>query len=529
MPLEPLDDAFELPNVRPTVVLEGDDHTMGVQYVAQLCDVFGERILDQGRCAIRTANDRDTVRAMERVVRDEAPEVAVFLEGMTDGAATIERELPFDELLARFTGAEALFDDVTTLGDAWDGCTGIAAWGDASRDGDLIAAGSKDHQPRPEVTVVAFPTDGGRPFIWTPSLVFGGSGIGGHPGMNDRGVAYVHHGATCWIQCVPRSEWHVGVTMPVAVLHTLRFAETADHAKAMQLGYPCGDGRVGGFWVDTSGRSWVIENRRDPIAIRTAGDHGERSYLYATNNGLCREVGHCQDPPPGGHYYVSYGGWRGSEATISSVDRNLQVRGALEERFGRIDVEVIQALFRSPGPGLAHASLREAEEAYEARRGEGWSHAVGNQFSATVGILRPTCGEGGRYLASWGPTARGGHPFGPRKHAYPVDPLGTWFEVRLMASAERTVVEASEQAKHDLYCANVGMAGLSYHDVAFVPLRDRFDQAARAWQRGDHHFARARGDPTNVGRRSGAALREFTRAQVFARHVIEALDPPATL
>lgn len=524
-----LDSAPSLPNVRPTIVLAGDDHTMGGQYLTQLCDVFGPSIVDGVAGAVRTERDRAIVRSMEAVVRDVAPEVATFLEGVVAGATAIGRALEFDDLLARFTGADTLFDGVAASTADGDGCTGLAAWGAATQRGGLVAAGSKDHQPRPEVSLFVYPTDGGHPYVWTPSLVFGGSGIGGHPGMNDRGLAYVHHGATCWIQCTPQAEWEVGITMPVAVLHTLRFAQNADDAKALQLGYPCGDGRVGGFWVDVDGRSWVIENRSDPVAIRTAGDHGERSYLYAANNGLCREVAHCQDPPPGGQVYVPHGGWSGSEATFSSVARNLQVRSFFETHYGDIDVALVQALFREPGTRPAYPSLQAAESGYLERRGEGWDHRVANQFNATVGIVEPKRGEGGRYLASWGATARGGHPFGPSKHAYPVDPLGTWYEVRLMATAERTVAEASEQAKRDMYEANLQLAELTYQDAAYVPLRARFDEAARWWQHGDHHLTRALGAPSTVVRRLGAALRAFTRAQALARHVLESLAPPEPL
>ena len=86
--------------------------------------------------------------------------------------------------------------------------------------------------------------------------------------MNNKGLAYVHHGATHWIQSKPKEQWTEGVPEGVANLHTLRFAKQAAEAKDMQLAYASGDGFAGGFWADIQGNAYVIESRENPRAIR---------------------------------------------------------------------------------------------------------------------------------------------------------------------------------------------------------------------------------------------------------------------
>ena len=45
--------------------------------------------------------------------------------------------------------------------------------------------------------------------------------------MNNKGLVYVHHGATHWIRSKPKEQWTEGITEGIANLHTLRFANNA--------------------------------------------------------------------------------------------------------------------------------------------------------------------------------------------------------------------------------------------------------------------------------------------------------------
>ena len=79
----------------------------------------------------------------------------------------------------------------------------------------------------------------------------------------------------------------------------------------MLLDYFSGDGNAGGFWVDIGGNAFVIECRENPKIIRQPGDNGETDFIYATNNAIHRDLGHCQ-PGIVNNVYIPHGGWLGT-------------------------------------------------------------------------------------------------------------------------------------------------------------------------------------------------------------------------
>ena len=147
----------------------------------------------------------------------------------------------------------------------------------------------------------------------------------------------------------PRRSGPMGSRKALANLHTLRFANSAAEAKDMQLAYPSGDGFAGGFWADIQGDAYIIESGENPRAIRRPGDYGERDFIYSTNNALCKELAHCQNPPPKGNVYVPHGGWLGTGATISSVSRNLGLWNMLHHYHGQVDLDFVRMVSRFPG------------------------------------------------------------------------------------------------------------------------------------------------------------------------------------
>ena len=178
----------------------------------------------------------------------------------------------------------------------------VAAWGSATRDGRLVCGGSGDHDLlksyRPEYTIIHFPETGNN-FICSPPT--GGSC---HPGMNNRGVAYVHHGCTGYLglELEPEErDWGYGVPKLLGYFHALRFANTAGEAREILLSIHSDDGRLGGTWADVNGTAFDIENRDDPRCIREPGDNGEVDFIYSTNNLFSKELSHAQRPPPEGN------------------------------------------------------------------------------------------------------------------------------------------------------------------------------------------------------------------------------------
>jgi hypothetical protein len=516
-----------LPNVRPIIILSGSNYNMGIQYITQLKQIFGPCVPQLLVRKQYTKQEISIIKQFKQIINEYAPEMLEIFKGITDGAQACDIPLTYQGVIAIFAGAEEYFS-TDSCGDNFpvEECSGFAAWFSATKDNKLICAGSKDHKPRPEVTIIAFPSEGGNSFIWTPSTIMGGNSIGGHPGMNNKGLAYVHHGASCWINRKPKKDWSYGVTMPIAVLHTLRFASNADQAKKMQLNYPDGCGYLGGFWVDTTGKAWIIESRTNPKAIRKPGDYDEDEFIYATNNGLCRKVEYCQDPPPEGNVYIPHGGWLGTGATISSVARNLQLWNMLHHYRGNIDLKFVKMMWRYSTTTPDHNSLEEADKMYYKNQGRNWVQTIGNLYNATVGILQPDDGDQGLYHASWGYPGRRAFPSAPGHHHYLENPTFSWYEIKLDNTPRKVVEAARSRAQYDLYYANKELRKLTYHDTAYAPLEKIFNKAAREWYKGDYYleFPVCEKDLVNY---LGKALRCFTKSQALARQVFNSLLPPA--
>ena len=119
------------------------------------------------------------------------------------------------------------------------GCSGFAAWGTATRNGQVICGGSGDHPIAHELLVLTLP-DAGNSYITRMGI----PGFSSHPGMNNKGLAYVHHGAGSDGN-EPQGQ---GILGSLLVRHTLRFAGSTDEALTMQLAYPPGSQAAGSLF-----------------------------------------------------------------------------------------------------------------------------------------------------------------------------------------------------------------------------------------------------------------------------------------
>ena len=170
--------------------------------------------------------------------------------------------------------------------------------------------------------------DKGNSFIWWPYSAIGKYFRGaGHPGMNEKGLTYVHYELT-----ISPKEKRNGIQSTLAILHTLRFANNAKEAVGMQLGYEAVRGS-GSFWGDIDGNAFVIE-RREPPLVRKAGDLGEVDFLYATNTHPIEDVRtEKQVFVPRRGCFTETSKYRG--------DRNLQYWNILNQYYGEIDQDEI--------------------------------------------------------------------------------------------------------------------------------------------------------------------------------------------
>src|SRR5665647_1144031 len=178
------------PNVRPLILLSGTDYEMGYQNYQQIAEVLHPYILKTMQRSF-TDKNLEVLKAYEALIRKEVPEMVEYMKGMAQGATDAGIPLSYNEVLAGFVGTRAI---KTSSGQSFepDDCSGWAAWGTATKDGRLIVTGCGDHgliaNNEDEVTLLVYPKTGNNYIVTTSSG-------GWHPGMNNKGLGYAHHGA----------------------------------------------------------------------------------------------------------------------------------------------------------------------------------------------------------------------------------------------------------------------------------------------------------------------------------------------
>jgi len=268
------DDTPLLPSISPVVILQGSDYEMGYQYAQQLVQIFGSWILERKAGRTFSEDELAIIKRWEEQIQQHAPEMLGLCEGWAAGATDAGVRMSYYDVLELWTGHAEPLDGyfgesgMPEMGMPW--CSGAAAWGRATADGELVTASSGDHDPGFTVTVIALPETGNN-FMFCP---FGATGdvpkagnlqMFGHPGMNDQGVVYVHHGGgPKWAE--PKEHWGYGIRRAVSVFHVLRFASSAREALDMEMSMPIGDigqgdpGHPGGFYAD-SDYGYVVESQ----------------------------------------------------------------------------------------------------------------------------------------------------------------------------------------------------------------------------------------------------------------------------
>jgi len=510
-----------VPNVRPVLVVAGSDFEMGYQHYQQIVQVFGAFFLERLARDDYSEEHLDALKSYAPHIEEHTPEMAEYLKGMAAGANDAGVPLTVDDVLADITRNRVLPES---------DCSGFAAWGSATRDGRLVCAGSGDHDLlkgyRPEYTIIHFPESGNN-FVCSPPT--GGSC---HPGMNNRGVAYFHHGCTGYLTAEMEPEergWTIGVPRLLGYFHALRFANTALEARDMVLSMTSDDQGLGGSWADVHGNAFDIENREDPRCIRYPGDNDEADFIYSTNNLFSPELSHAQRPPPEGNIFIPHAGHLGTGKTISAVARNLELWNMLHNYHGEVDLEFARMMWRFPGEQPSYPTLEEADEAYYPSKGAGWHQKISSMENAMVGVLIPDDGDEGLYLVSQGCLTKQTSPLAPRGHFYRVSPTYSFFELRLAGDPGKVAEAAKHRAQYSQYYADLELRKLSYHDTAYAPLDEIFDEAAVEWQIGEFYGEKAKNATGNDSIYSwGKAIRAFTRCQALANQVRNALRPPAS-
>lgn len=566
-----------VPNVSPVVVLQGSNAEMGAQYAQQVIDIYGPWIFAQQARKAFTDTEVLEISRWEAELQRLTPEVLAFAAGMARGCTEAGLRMSRQQAVAIWTGirpparearpmafaqmdgdsdaritAAYLGVSARTLSTETDLCSGICAWGRATADGSLIAGSSTDHDCTFQATIVAFP-DEGNPFIYTPFSangsipVLGNFHMAGHPGMNAAGLAYVHHGGANTGE--PQAQWGYGVRRGPATFHLLQFASDAADARKRLQAFPVGDagislGTVGGLFADAQ-QGFSLESRPGapnsphPIVREHSLDVlGETfDFLYANNNAMAPESGHLNCPPEAGYRYTVAGGWftldwnviqsePGPKAfrrlnTRSSEGRNRYAYRRMMERYGRIDLEYMKAVYRQGGD-MPLGTLEQLQRLWQA--GSPWNSSTAHRGNAFTAVMRPQCGEGGRYLGCIGPAHRAVQARGPEHGYHYVDETNTFSEIELRRSPEAVLEAALELAHERCQQGRTALKQLGTKHPAFALFSNWLGEAGHALVGLSVTGAVDPAAPrTRQLARIATTLRSTVRAQVRATQVTEAI------
>lgn len=553
-----------VPEINPIVVLQGSDFEMGCQYAQQVIEIFGPAVMGRkaGRSAQFNKDDLACLAKWEQQLERHAPEILEMARGWAAGASEAGLSMSYEDALDIWTGHAPPARKYLGRGELPTqmiplACSGLAAWGSATSDGRLVAASSGDHDCTHMVTIVAFPETGNNYVYSTFSAigdvpVVGNCYMMGHPGMNNKGLVYVHHGgAPKMIE--PRSEWGYGIRRGASVLHNLRFANSAVEARDLDLSYPIGDagkdaaGAAGGFYADSS-YGFVIESRRDPIIVREAGLMGETDFLYANNSPLHPEASRAgwragyQDqwewdehagwyPKPFKPVKVT-SSWRTPvNAILSLMYSNSAGRNRFAYRFlnaarGKIDLEYLKSIYRVSGR-LPPGDFEQIAAQYE-QTGEWGQPAIGHAGNALVNVLMPDDGNEGFFAQCVGPVSRGLAANIPYPHSGPTyNETNAFWQIKLAENPESVLADARALAEKYLFDAEASLSGCEINGAAGERIASLFDAAQQELLAGDK-------TADNLDQVTGRAwlyatsraIRAYTRAQVRAQQVTQAVTKP---
>lgn len=584
-----------VPSICPIVILRGSSYEMGRQYLDQTIDIFGAWIYRQLAARVLADREVETVKEWHRHVENCAPEILEMARGWADAAEERGIPLSYWNVVQLWTGqfppvlqgirghgvrelTDAAGDDAMERADASylggqsttatgetsvDLCSGCCAWGDATASGKLVVGATTDHDCTFQTTIVAFP-DEGNAFIYTPFSVNGFiPGLGqyffaGHPGMNNKGLAYVHHGGGLHGIEAPQDRGY-GLRRGASVFHNLRFANSARQAQSNELAWPVGDvgtilGSVGGFYADSS-YAYVCEARpsastgTQPIIREFSYDMAGRrhDFLYANNNSMHPRSSGGFLAPAQGYEFNPIEGWVSDKpamlahlgekhlapamSTKSSQGRNRYLFDALKAGDGNISVDTMVNIFgtsaperyRDDGQRMTH---KEREHAWAT--GKDWPSSICHRVNAFTAVLQPDSGSDGLYMGCIGPANRRALMHIPGHGYYYHDEANEFWEIRLKSSPEEMVADASltanclvEQAEEVLSAAvgaDPGLAASGYFGQILA-------RAKAALEEGRAAVAEVRGAQSGgeVAGRLSRALRRFTTSQVRAKQLITEL------
>ncbi|MDO8776286.1 MAG: hypothetical protein Q7K57_47770 [Burkholderiaceae bacterium] len=594
-----VDDVPIVPSICPIVILEGSSYEMGRQYIQQVVEIFGGWIFKAVAAREYTDEEILIIKKWHEYIVELTPEICEMAKGFVDETRDLGINISYWNVIQLWTGhfepiwmgvkGHGIRDLTQTnihSGHAGSGaaylggqnlngisvdenadlCSGCCAWGEATKDKKLIAGSTTDHDCTFQVTIVAYPNEGNA-FIYTPFSVngfipnLGQYFFAGHPGMNSKGVAYIHHGGGRH-GIENESDRGYGLRRGASTFHNLRYATCAKDAQDFELNCPIGDvgtilGSVGGFYADANS-AYVCEARPSSAIgsqaiIRNHSFDGSGKifdFLYANNNSIHPRSSAGFQPPESGYQFNHIEGWfedtpikhaginpnrLGSIlSTKSSQGRNKYHYDSLKSLYGDLDLEKMQEVykksaperFRSDGQVMSH---KEREIAWLS--GNDWPSSVCHRVNAFTCIMKPDSNNKGVYTGCIGPANRRALMHIPGHGYYYYDEVNEFWEISLTASAESMVDNALEIAEKNMALAEkklrsmkINIDGNSYSSEVYF--HDLFNKAQNALISGRELLSNKFGDGirSNQLRLLSKTLRYFTQCQTRAKQLITELS-----
>jgi len=495
------------PSIMPVVIVKGSAYEMGYQYGRQVGHYI-EMVKDAEWVeAIKTMHSLQEIerelQAAEHYIKKYAPEEIEWMEGVADGATEDGYNVSFKDILIINTRVHPPTPFANHPSSAemtrQEDCSIWAAWGKTTSDGSLICGDSKDEAYSYQVLTVAFP-DYGNAYMTTARA----GEISQHFSMNNKGLFIGASGAPGERDTAR----DYGIPYPCTFSHLAQFSNNAKEAKEALSSWNI-------YWyrglnytfADTHRNAFVVELTAALKSIRVPGQFGERDFIFATNNFLNEEM---KPFAEGTTYCVE-----------NSLSSNKQIHSFLSEYQGNIDTKFAMMMWRYPG--------------YQ---------RIGNLKNHRVVIALPREGDNGEaYIctgsASWRgyPTyASGPGPFPGRSnsadragHDYLIAPTYSFYKIELSSNPETVVASTGDAAQDAIAMAYDELRMRQFTDPGVAALNEMYSQAAS--ERFEGRIALNKG---LLAKRDRALLylshaaTAFTRAQVHAQQVYNALVPPPT-
>ena len=592
-----------VPSICPVVVVQGSSYDMGYQYAEQVLEIYGDFVFREFARLRFTTTRLAVLRRHEAQMARHTPEILDMCRGWADAVTDHGLPMAYENVLHLwcstdeppsskegvcwpFLGSENLlaamyFGQQAFINSArasleklpaegqdavLERCSGFCAWGEATKDGRLKAAATTDHDCWMQATIVAFPNEGNN-FIYTPFSVHGGwipglglSTMSGHQGMNNRGLAYVHHGGE--VHAMETADtWGYGVPRGACTFHGLRYANSAKDAYEQIMSYPIGNvgsamGSAGGQWADNeNGYAFESRQRTDEhpggLVREHTFDHDGKGHdlLYTGNSALHADApsanhGHAE----GALDYDIERGWHTYDAAhfahpnlMVAAGRMTAGPGGAERNkcyfelsipwSGQIDDSWVERLYCTPAKDTVTAE-QQSQRHMDILSGDYRAAASpahhGNAFTS---LTFPDDGDQGLYSGCIGPLKYDLPPNMSTHGYFYYDETNAYWTLRLAESPEALLDDAHTRAEADLATAQDELQKLAGDNPGLPYLNAFASKGSEALQAGKVLAQQVSAAVPQNDRLAALsrALRRFTVAQVRARQVINALHPIAPL